>query len=187
MVPLNGIAPLNIGSYSLIIKEGVIYKTFDPLTGLGEIAGSLSPDGIISLSSTFTDDAPNTIVIKSLVAQQSDQYAAGVVFRTPGAPLRPGSFYIQAEKMADETLITATADLTGIITATDIEGEVNHETGVVSVRFGHMVSPASSYVDEPWYDPENVEGDPSLCRSRSRRTPSNTIVWCIPISRWTPD
>lgn len=187
MVPLNVIAPLNIGSYSLIIKEGVIYKTFDPLTGLGEIAGSLSPDGIISLSSTFTDDAPNTIVIKSLVAQQSDQYAAGVVFRTPGAPLRPGSFYIQAEKMADETLITATADLTGIITATDIEGEVNHETGVVSVRFGHMVSPASSYVDEPWYDPENVEGDPSLCRSRSRRTPSNTIVWCIPISRWTPD
>ncbi|OHD21782.1 MAG: hypothetical protein A2Y38_12925 [Spirochaetes bacterium GWB1_59_5] len=150
---------LNIGSNVLRINEGVVYKTFDPVTGLGEIAGSLSPDGIMALSSTFTADAPNAIVIKSLVSKESDQYAAGVVFRTPGAPLRPGSFYLQAEKMADGAIVNATATLTGELSATDIEGELNHETGVVSVRFGHMVTPASDYVGEPWYDPENVEGE----------------------------
>ena len=149
---------LNIGSYSLYINDGVIYKSFNPVTGTGTIAGYLSPDGILSLSSTFTADAPNAIVIKALVSKVSDQYAIGAVFRTPGAPIRPGSFYVQAEKMEDGSIINATADLTGNLSATEIEGVLNHDTGVVSMRFGRMVTPATDYVDEPWYDAANVEG-----------------------------
>jgi len=150
---------LNIGANTLIIHDGTVYKDYSRLTGLGTIIGSLSASGELVLSSTFTADVPNTIVIKSLASKLSDQLAEDVTFRTPGAPLRPGSFYVQAERYSDGELVNATATLSGEISSAEMKGRLNHETGVVSIKFGKMVSPASAYVAESWYKAENVVED----------------------------
>lgn len=150
---------INIGANNVIVKNGVLYKDYNRANDTGIIIGSLSASGEIILTAPFVTDVPNTIVFKSLVSKISDQYVTEVVFRTPGAPLRPGSFYIQAKRMKDGVVINATANLTGAISATEIKGKLNHETGVAGVSFGKWVSPASSYVNEPWYSADAVVND----------------------------
>lgn len=156
---LSDAVSINIGANNVIIKNGVLYKEYNNASGTGTIIGSLSPDGGIILSAPFVTDVPNTIVIKSLVTKISNQYVIDATFRTPGAPVRPGSFYVQAKRMSDGVMINATADLTGVISSSEIKGKINHETGVVSLRFGKIVSPASDYINEPWYSADLVEND----------------------------
>lgn len=147
---------INIGANNVIIQKGVLYKDYNRASDTGTIIGSLSASGEIILTAPFVTDVPNTIVFKSIVSKISNQYAIEAVFRTPGAPIRPGSFYVQAKKMSDGSIINATADLTGAISSAEIKGQINHETGVVSLRFGKTVSPATDYINEPWYNPDAV-------------------------------
>lgn len=148
-------ASINIGSISIIIKNGVLYKDYNNLTDTGTIIGSISTEGEIILLSNFANDVPNTVVLKSVVTQFSRQYVMNCVFRTQGAPVRPGSFYVQAEK-PDGTVINATADLAGEFSSAEISGTINYETGIVELEFGRRVSPAADFVNEYWYAPENV-------------------------------
>lgn len=82
--------------------------------------------------------------------------AAEADFRTAGSPLRPASFYVQVTA-ADGELLTATTDQNGAVGGSNITGTVNQTTGVVSLRFGAMVTAAGNE-SQWWYNAANVVG-----------------------------
>ena len=79
-----------------------------------------------------------------------------IAFRTPGAPLRPGSFTVRATAL-DGTLLTGSADINGTITGSGIAGMVDWSTGAATIRFGAMVTAAGNE-GQPWYRAADVVG-----------------------------
>ncbi|NCC26278.1 MAG: hypothetical protein EOM25_13955 [Deltaproteobacteria bacterium] len=101
----------------------------------------------------------NTVTLSGLLYTLKRQSTTGMTWRTPGAPLRPGSLYVQAERADTGTMITGTADVDGVISGTGVEGHVNASTGVVTVHFGEWVD-GEDWTEASWYDPslENEAG-----------------------------
>ena len=87
---------------------GGIYRNPDPTTGVGTLAGSVDYlTGIVTLD--VYDGGDNTFEIHSLSGRLGSQYLTEVNFRTPGVPLRPGSFTVAGATREGER-ISATAD-----------------------------------------------------------------------------
>lgn len=134
--------------YRYVDRNGSLFHSVDPLTNTGVFAGTISyGDGLITLTDWGVSGGVNTLSMSSLLSILVRQQIVSCVFRLPGAPIRPGSFYIQVNLAADNSIVSATADLSGVISSAHISGSINYATGVVSVRFGHTVS--SVWYDDP--------------------------------------
>jgi hypothetical protein len=150
---------VNVGGEKLYGHNGILYKDYKYSTGTGTVCGSVTQDGRIILDKSFVADQPNSIVITSMAYKHFDNPTVRITFRTPGAPLRPGSLYVQAHRLDNDEVIYATADLSGNLSSEWIKGTVNGETGVVDVKFGKYVGPIANYVNELWYDASTNVGD----------------------------
>lgn len=127
------------------------------LLGSGISAGTVDYTTATALLTTWPASAAAlNLVVQSLLCTHGLSPTDAVTFRTPGAPLRPASFLVQATA-TDGTLLTAVADQSGTLTATDVTGTVQQEMGVATVRFGRMVTAAGNEA-QPWYDADLVEG-----------------------------
>lgn len=135
-------------------KNGTLYSDFDAVTGQGIAAGSVNyTTGKVTFADWVDNTALNLTVIACLTGY--GEYTANyVAFRTSGAPIRPGSLFLQVDG-ADGTQITATADANGNLVGAHLRGKVNARTGVVFVEFGDMVT-AAGHESEEWYDAANV-------------------------------
>lgn len=136
---------------------GVIYKTAD-----GSVAGSINYVArLVELTDHDIQGQPNqSIVINSLITTFGEWTDYEFRFRTPGAPLQPGSFIITATA-EDGTLIDGTTDVNGNISGDLVEGTIDQTTGIVTVRFGELVLDSSLTTEEKnewWYDPADIEG-----------------------------
>lgn len=122
--------------------NGLLYSSMN-FTGAATVAGEI-------------DYATGVATIRQLNARGTEQSvhpvracltARGVFsvvtadFRTPGSPLRPASFYVQAAA-TDGTLCTGAADQNGVITGSHVRGSVKALTGVAHVEFGDIVGSA---------------------------------------------
>lgn len=137
-------------------RSGSLYYNVDPGSGSGTYAGTVDyTSGIASITQWVAGGA-NTVDIVSLLSRIAEVGTDAVHFRSPGAPLRAGSFTVRANAL-DGTLLSATADINGDIIGTGIEGVVDWTTGAVSLRFGEYVTAAGNE-GEPWYRPEDVVG-----------------------------
>jgi len=135
-------------------RLGKLYRNPDPTTGLGAEAGSVDySTGIITLS--LYDGGANTVTLQSLTGRIGNQLITSATFRTPGAPLRPGSISIVGVTI-DGTTIIGTSNFDGLITGTMVRGGVDYEKGIVTVEFGQMVADSAEYFDEPWYSVADV-------------------------------
>jgi hypothetical protein len=142
-------------------RRGSIFRNPDPATGLGVLCGTVDYlTGEVSLD--VYDGGSNAITVHSLAGRLGSQYVTEVTFRTPGAPLRPGSLTLAGVTMHGER-ISAIAGFDGQITADLIKGLVDYETGVVTLGFGELVD-AIGNEDEPWYDADLVDGDGKVWR-----------------------
>lgn len=136
-------------------RLGSIFRNPDPKTGLGVLCGSIDYlSGEVTLD--VYDGGDNSITVHSAAGRLGSQYVTEINFRTPGNPLRPGSFTIAGVTMHGER-IAATAAFDGRIDARRMEGELDHETGVVSISFGDWIDDSPAYADEDWYDPDRVQ------------------------------
>lgn len=144
-------------------RAGGLYYGIDPLTNTGTLGGSYDYQNNVA---TLTDYASgsNTVTIVSLATRYAEQGASGVLFRTPGAPLREGSFTIRATAMDGAELI-ATSDINGDLVATGIKGHVDWDTGLARVAFGAMVTAAGNEA-EPWYDADLIDGGGNIWKPR---------------------
>ena len=142
-------------------RLGVIYKNHDPVTGQGVQAGSINYDTADILLTSY-DAGDNTITVHSLLTRLGRQFLTFATFRTPGAPLRPGSFSILGVA-SDGTQISATAEFDGSISGDIVDGYIDVQTGIVSLAFGKFVTAAGNE-SEYWYDASLLQGDGTVWR-----------------------
>lgn len=136
-------------------RLGSIFRNPDPVTGLGVLVGTVDYlTGEVSLD--VYDGGSNSITVHSLAGRLGSQYVTEVTFRTPGAPLRPGSLTLAGVTMHGER-VSAVAGFDGKISGDFIEGLVDYATGVVTLGFGEMVT-ALGNEEEDWYNPDLVDG-----------------------------
>ena len=135
-------------------RDGTVYSDFDPTTGQGIAVGAIN---YVTGEVTFSDWANNTEVnigVISCLTGYGEFTATYVAFRTSGAPIRPGSLFLQVDA-ADGNQLTATADANGALVGAHLRGHVSARTGVVFVEFGDMVA-AAGQESQPWYRAQDV-------------------------------
>lgn len=154
---LEGSMRFTLGGSTYVDRQGLLYRNPDPETGSGIQAGTIDySNGLAVLADWAAGQAAQPALL-SLATSFSAQSVDAVTFRTPGAPLAPGSLYIAANT-ASGRRIEATADGDGYFTTTDMDGRVSYQTGIVQVRFGRKVTAAGNE-SQPWYDAEAVGED----------------------------
>lgn len=123
-------------------RSGVLYKNISQTSNSGTASGAINySTGKASLDN-WTGGGSTALTVPSLLTRIGQWSAVSAHFRTPGSPLRPASLYVQANKI-DGTLISATADMNGVLSGAEITGTVDVETGVVSLVFGKTVEDAT--------------------------------------------
>ena len=146
-----------LNSEVYVDRSGNLYKNIDPLTNAGTLAGTVDYQSGVVTVTNWTGGASRAVTIQSLLTQFGDWTNYEAYFRTNGAPLKNTSFFISANKVSDGTLMSDTADANGALTTADLEGQVNIENGVVTVKFGRWQTAAGNE-SEPWYDVEELDG-----------------------------
>jgi len=142
-------------------KNGVMYRDMDILTGAGIECGTINyTTGECTISPTYPGTSLETLHLMSLVTEVAPQYIVEAHFRTPGAPIRPGSFYVSGT-LIDGRAFNATADFSGVITGDFVQGGIDAETGIVNVYFG-CTTTAAGEEGEEYYDPDNIREDGKL-------------------------
>src|SRR5690606_19843172 len=133
----------------------------------GTVAGSVDYVGGTAQITSYVGGTAANFSLKALLTQVAPLPLAVVNGRTPGSPLRPGTFYVRANRYADGALIAATADNNGNIDSVDMHGWVDTVNGVFQVAFGRYVLDSSLTPDEKsesWYDAEFVDEDGYIWR-----------------------
>ncbi|MGL5948230.1 MAG: curculin (mannose-binding) lectin protein [Aeromonas sp.] len=154
---LEGSMRFTLGGSTYVDRQGLLYRNPDPETGAGIQAGTLDYANGVAVLADWAAGQTAQPTLQSLATSFSAQSVDAVTFRTPGAPLAPGSLYISAST-ASGRRIEATADGDGFFTTTDMDGKVNYQTGIVTVRFGRKVTAAGNET-QSWYDAEQVGED----------------------------
>ncbi|MNK67881.1 hypothetical protein D3C87_872270 [compost metagenome] len=151
---LEGSMRFTLGGSTYVDRQGLLYRNPDPETGAGIQAGTIDYSNGLAVLADWAAGQAAQPALQSLATSFSAQSVDAVTFRTPGAPVAPGSLYLSANT-ASGRRIEATADGDGYFTTTDMDGRVNYQTGVVWVRFGRLILAAGNEA-EPWYDENNV-------------------------------
>ena len=149
-------------------RQGRLYTDLDLSTGAATLAGTVNyATGKASVTILSEGDA-NTGTVLSMSTTQALLQVPEIKFRTSVAPIRPGGFVVQfvLSKDATQSTRTLTADINGTINASDVKGEIDYETGVVSLRFGEMVI-AAGFENESWYHPDYLSNDGKIWRPYS--------------------
>lgn len=143
------------GDQAYFDRLGVLYTKLDPSTGAAQVAGEIDyKAGKAVLKNWHWTDGSDP-KIQSLTTGMQTNPVDAVTFRTPSAPIRPGSLQVRAVA-TDGTQITATAELDGTIKGKEIGGRVDAQYGVVDIQFGSFVE-AEGQEGEDWYQIEAVQ------------------------------
>lgn len=126
-------------------------------TNAGTVGGTVDYD---NNQVTITDWAEGDFTLSIIGAGRSQGEAptARLFFRAPAAPIAQASLTIEAVSLEDGTLMQATADANGNLSAAKIKGFVDVENGIAEVRFGELVTAAGNE-GEWWYDADGVDGN----------------------------
>lgn len=121
--------------------NGLLYTSMLTTSGEATVAGELDYEtGIATLRDLpYGGSAQAISPVRSCLTARGAFSVVVADFRTPGSPLRPASFYVQATAV-DGTQCVGTADQNGVITGTHLRGYVKSLTGVAHVEFGDLVT-----------------------------------------------
>jgi len=151
-----GSVRFTFGGRTYIDRQGYLYSNIDPLTGSGELSGTFDYSNGIAKITVWNEGATNAkVVVESMLTYLDDHTVSSITFRTPGAPVRPGSLYIQCLD-ADSVVHDITVPSSGEINSDIFDGTFDHETGICQMRFGYLVK-ASDYILAEWYDQNLVD------------------------------
>ena len=145
-------------------KNGSIYTDLDPTTGVSTPVGSIDYQAAkVTLRNWQWVDATQP-TLKSLATSLTGNPISAVTFRTPSAPIKPGSLALRATAI-DGTLVSAKVNLSGVLSAPNISGFVDSEYGLGDVQFGDWVT-AIGNESEPWYDADAIRDDGKIWRAK---------------------
>lgn len=154
-------------------KNGSIYTDLDPNTGAATLAGSIDYQAAHVTLQKWQWINGASPVLKSLSTSLSGNPVDSVTFRTPSAPIRPGSLEVRATTL-DGVNLSAKADLSGKLDAPGIKGFVDAEYGLGQVQFGSWLTAAGNE-SEPWYNADAVNEDGKIWRPE--HVFANTITY----------
>lgn len=162
-----GSVMFSFGGDTYVDRAGSLYRAISNTTDAGTLAGTLDYVTGAALLSDWPAGGGSTLSIKALLTQIGLSPVASLNGRVPGQSLRPSSFFIQANRVSDGALITATADSAGNWTTTGMTGHMDVTTGFYSVAFGQLVldsSLSSGDKAELWYNAADVDGTGHIWR-----------------------
>ena len=146
------------GGSLYVDTAGQIYRDPSPATGAGTLAGSLDRStGRVSLSQ-WTGGGSNAVTLESLITELAGHPVDAVTFRTPTAPLKPGTLQLRFTDI-NGNVYSKTVDGTGELADGDCTISVDVLLGVVKARFGLWKVVADLTPEEllePWYDAATI-------------------------------
>lgn len=121
--------------------NGVLYAKVATASGVATEVGSIDYTTGVMLLRDMPLDLIQQVgpLVRSCLTARGEFTVVVADFRTPGSPIRPASFYVQATSI-DGVQCTGTADANGVIAGSHLRGTVDALTGVAHVEFGDMVS-----------------------------------------------
>jgi len=157
-----GSVNFHLGGKRYFDRNGRLYVDLDLRTDAATLAGSLDYDSGVATLSHWVPAQANSLVMRSLLTSLDGQPVDEVVFRIPVVPVRPGSVQMLATTL-NGAQVNVTADTSGLLTGTNVTGQVDYETGIVRARFGRRVTAAGNEA-EVWYDPQAVDAEGKIFR-----------------------
>ncbi|MGO4608483.1 hypothetical protein AB4142_19305 [Variovorax sp. 2RAF20] len=152
-----GSVNFTMGGKTYFDRAGSLYTDLDPATGAASLAGTYDYATNVASLTTWPASGSTAVVVNSLLTSLDSQPVEYVVFRTPVAPVSPGSFQLLATKLNGGT-INVTADASGFINGANVHGTYDYATGVGKVRFGDWVTAAGNE-GAIWYAADAVGSD----------------------------
>lgn len=149
---------------TIIDREGTLYTDWDRQTGAATAMGSINYATGVAQFDAYQGGGSNAVAIQTLLTKVGEWVCYDLYFRTPGAPMRPQSFYLRATRI-DGVVVSGTPNGQGVISNSDMSGTVDYETGVVDVRFGQYVldsSLSAAQKSQLWYDANDIEEDGTI-------------------------
>lgn len=140
---LAGSVVFTFGGSTYIDRSGTIYRNVDSSTNAGTAVGSIDYDSRVVTLTSYPGASLASIQLISCLITTSGFGVTASHFRTSGAPLRPASLQISAVRADTGQVVTAVSDLNGNINNGIIKGTVDHQTGVVKLRFTTNVADES--------------------------------------------
>ena len=155
---VEGTVLFSLGNALIFDRNGLLYRDINTSTGVGIQCGTVNYATGEAVIENYTAGSDiRSVALHSLVTRVSAQAITEAHFRTPGAPIRPGSFSVVGT-LLDGTPFNATADFSGQIMGDFMQGGIDVETGIVNLYFGGTVDPAGHEAEE-WYDVANIRPD----------------------------
>lgn len=148
---VSGSTRVTVAGRRYVDRAGSMYYGISPTTGAGTLGGTLAlSSGKLTLTDYTGGGAANAATIDALLTAKGDNTVSQVYFRVPAQAIKRGSLALRANRVDTGALMTATSDISGVLTGTGIEGEVDAEMGIVRAAFGEWVT-AAGHESEPWY------------------------------------
>jgi hypothetical protein len=167
----NSIVPgsllFTLGGARYIDRGGRLVRDPSAINGAGIDAGSISYSTGEAVLTSWPGGIAPALDVQALLTQLRPLPLSAATGLTPGAPVRPGSLFVQANRYSDGVQITALADQNGNISTTDMHGYVDSATGTWQVAFGRYVLASGLSPEDlaaPWYDPEAIDEDGYIWR-----------------------
>ncbi|MDN6872948.1 hypothetical protein QO209_10870 [Pseudomonas citronellolis] len=146
---LPGSLVFTFGGETYVDRSGVLYKGIASTTNAGTAVGSVDYAGRTATLSTYPAGAASAVTIQACLTTNSGFAVNAMTFRTPGAPLRPGSLQVTAVRVDNAQVVTATADANGVLNGAVIKGEVDIATGICRLRFTSNLADQTGASDIP--------------------------------------
>lgn len=170
-----------LGGDRYVDRSGRLVRNPNPTTGAGPDAGTINYQTGEAQITSYAGGVAPALNVQALLTQVRQLPLSVATGRTPGSPIRPGSFLIQANRYLDGAQITGIAHQNGNISTADMHGYVDATTGVWSVAFGRWKLASALTADElaaPWYSVEAVNEDGYIWRPEEA-LPGSVRVNCV--------
>ena len=161
--------------------NGKLFHSINGVSGSGLECGTVD---YINRIATITDInvVGRTISVKSCVGTTAIDPVQLMVFRTPGAPLVPGSLSIRAT-LGTGAVIQGVSNFTGDIIGDGVLGKIDFSTGVARVAFGAWLTDTWAGLPEEewpeWYaGAEKDTGTGKVWKPYSVRA-STVLINCV--------
>ncbi|MCY1280875.1 hypothetical protein D9M70_296700 [compost metagenome] len=116
-------------------RDGVLYKNIASQTNAGVAVGSVDYAGRKATLTSYPAGAAASLSLLACLTTNAGFSVNAMTFRTPGAPLRPGSLQITVVRADTAQVVTASAGLNGEIDTPVVKGSVDITTGIVRLQF----------------------------------------------------
>ncbi|WP_169406513.1 hypothetical protein [Pseudomonas sp. gcc21] len=124
------------GGETYIDRSGVLFRAISTATNAGTAVGAIDYSTGVATLQSYPAAQGGAVNRLACLTEAGGFSTTEVVFRTPGAPLRPASLQLTVVRADNSAIVTGTADLNGNVTGGGIiHGTVDIQSGIVRLRF----------------------------------------------------